>query len=426
MRSPPVAITTSRLDLPTTSFQIAAAPQRVGERNLNRNGRGRQFFFNPGPTNIPDRVLRAMDRATLDFLSEEFLEIHSACHEGLKRVLKTRQHLFVYAATGHGAWEAGLVNLFSPGERLLILESGYFSEDWALMARRLGLDVEVLKADWRVGVAPADLEQRLVADKGHAIRAVLVVHNETATGLANPVAEFRHAIDRAGHPALYLVDTISSLGCFDFRMDEWGVDVAVGGSQKGLMIPTGLSFSGVSEKALAASRTAKLPRHYWDWEMMQARAPQRFCGTTPVHLFFGLAESLRMIEEEGLDAIFRRHARLARATREAARVWHANGSGPELFCRAPQRLSDSVTALIMPEGHDAETFRRTAINRFNLSLGGGLGPLLGRVFRIGHMGELNEPMLLGALATVELALKESNVPHGPGGVEAAIAALANR
>lgn len=415
---------TGRLDLRAPSFQIAPGTPRAREPTLNRSGRGRQFFFNPGPTNIPDRVLRAMDRATLDFLSEEFLEIHASCHEGLKRVLKTRQHLFVYAATGHGAWEASLVNLFSPGERLLILESGYFSEDWTVMARRLGLEVETLRTDWRVGVAPDALSERLAADKDHVIKAVLAVHNETATGLAHPVAEFRRAIDRARHPALYLVDTISSLGCFDFRMDEWGVDVAVGGSQKGLMIPTGLSFSGVSEKALAASRTARLPRHYWDWEMMQARSPQRFCGTTPVHMFYGLAESLRMIEEEGLDAIFARHARLARATREAARVWHANGAGPELYCRAPERRSDSVTALIMPEGHDAEAFRRTAIERFNLSLGGGLGPLLGRVFRIGHMGELNEPTLLGALATVELALRESRIPHGPGGVEAAIGTLA--
>lgn len=390
---------------------------------MNASPKGRQFFFNPGPTNIPDRVLRAMDRPALDFLGEEFLAIHRFCHEGLKRIVRTRQHLFVYAATGHGAWEASLVNLFSPGDRLLMLESGYFSEDWTAMARRLGLTVETLAADWRMGCDPAALEARLAADAGHEIKAVLTVHNETATGLANPIVAYRAAIDAARHPALLLVDTISSLGCFDFRMDDWGVDVAVGGSQKGLMIPTGLSFSGVSDKALAASRAAKLPRHYWDWEMMQGRAPQKFCGTTPVHMFFGLEEAIRQIEAEGLDEIFARHRRFGRATRAAVVAWGADG-GIELYCQDENRLSDSVTALLMPEGVDAEAVRREALARYNLSLGGGLGPLMGRVLRIGHMGELNEPMLLGALATFELTLDVCGVPYRPGGVDAAIGALA--
>jgi alanine-glyoxylate transaminase/serine-glyoxylate transaminase/serine-pyruvate transaminase len=385
---------------------------------------GRQFFFNPGPTNIPDSVLRAMARPVMDFLSDEFLEIHRRCHAGLMRVLKTRQHLFVYAASGHGAWEASLANLFSPDDLVLVLESGYFSENWGGAAEALGLRAETLKADWRVGVEPTALQQRLAADKGHEIKAVLAVHNETATGMTHPVADYRRAIDAARHPALYCVDTISSLGSFDFRMDEWGIDVAVGGSQKGLMLPTGMSFCGVSAKALAASQRATLPRKYWDWRGMQRREPQSFPGTTPVHMFFGLDESLRLLEAEGLEAVFARHHRLAEATRQAVLAWGADGKGPELFCRNPDRFSDSVTAVLVPAGSDADALRKVAINRYNLSLGGGLGPLGGKVFRIGHLGELNEPMLLGALGTLELAMRTVGIPHRPGGVEAAIRSLA--
>ena len=390
---------------------------------MNAKPRGRQFFMNPGPTNIPDRVLRAMDRPVLDFLSEEFLEIQRRCHEGLKRVLKTRQELFIYAATGHGAWEATLANLFSPGETLLMLDSGYFSEDWTQMSNRLGLKVETLKSDWRTGCDIKALEARLREDKAGTIRAVLVVHNETSTGVAYPIPEIRRAIDAAAHPAMLLVDTISSLGCFDYRMDEWGVDITVGGSQKGLMLPTGLSFSGVSDKAAAAAKRAKLPRHYWDWELMRRRQPQAFSGTTPVHMFFGLEEGLRLLEEEGLEAVFHRHHRLAEATRRAVKVWGEGGHGPELYCRDPKRYSDSITAVWLPEGHNADALRKVAQDRFNLSLGGGLGPLGGRVFRIGHMGDLNEPMLLGTLATTELAMKACGVPYHPGGVEAAISYL---
>jgi alanine-glyoxylate transaminase/serine-glyoxylate transaminase/serine-pyruvate transaminase len=359
----------------------------------------------------------------LDFLSEEFLAIHRTCHEGLKRVLNTRHHLFAYAASGRGAMEATLANLWSPGDKLLMLESGHFGEAWVEMAGHLGLEVEVLRADWRLGADMALLDARLDADRGHEIRAVMAVHNETATGLMLPIPPIRKALDQAKHPALLLVDAVSSLGCFDFRMDEWGVDITVGGSQKGLMLPTGMSFTGVSDKALAATQRSRLPRHYWDWAQMRQREPQHFIGTTPVHLFFGLEESLRMLEEEGLEQVFRRHHRLAEATRRAVRAWGGDGTGPELYCRNPERLSDSVSAVWLPEGHDAEALRRVAINRFNLSLGGGLGKLAGRLFRIGHMGDLNEPMLLGALATVELSMTVCGIPYRPG-MEAAIAYLA--
>jgi alanine-glyoxylate transaminase/serine-glyoxylate transaminase/serine-pyruvate transaminase len=378
---------------------------------------GRSFFFNPGPTNIPERVLRAMHRSTVDFLDEEFLGTHRFCHEGVKRLLGTRHHLFMYAATGHGAWEASFVNLFAPGTRLLVIESGYFSESWSEMARDLGLEIETVQADWRTGVRIEAIEARLREDRQGKIAAVLAVHSETSTGMALPIPEVRRAIDAAGHEALLLVDTISSFGSMEFRMDEWGVDVTIGGSQKGLMIPTGLSFSAVSDKGMAR-RQGGMRRHYWSWELARQREPQRFSGTTPVHLFFALEEALKMIEEEGLTNAIRRHARLAEATRTAVRAW-GSGGGPELFCRDAARFSDSITAVLLPEGHDADALRRTAMT-LELSLGGGLSRLKGRVFRIGHLGDLNEPMLLGALGTAELAMKLAGVPHRAGGVDAAI------
>ncbi len=403
--------------------------------------RGRQFFFNPGPTNIPDRVLGAMNRATLDFFSEEFLAIQRLVHAGVMRVLKTKQHLLMYAANGHGAWEAGFANVFAPGDTLLMLESGRFSASWTDMAQALGLKVETLRADWRLGVPTAAVAERLAKDKAHEIKGVLVVQNETSTGLTHPVAEIRKAIESVRHPALYLVDTISSLASMDFRMDEWGVDIAVGGSQKGLMMTTGLSFTGISERALELSKTGGMKRSYWNWAEMRSISPQRFPGTTPVHMFFGLEESLKLLEEEGLDAVFARHRRLGAATRAAVAHWgggaksgltiSADGlegrvEGIELLCRDPARVSDTVTAIVLPDGHDANALRKIALDRFNLSLGGGLGPLAGRVFRIGHMGDLNEPMLLGALATVELAMTVAGIPHRAGGTEAAIAALSGR
>ncbi len=384
--------------------------------------RGRQFFQNPGPTNIPDRILRAMDRASMDFMGKDFAGIAEFCFAGLKRVFKTEQTMFVYASNGHGAWEAAVVNLFSPGYKVLVLETGRFSASWGEMATAYGIEVETLPFDWRVGVDPAKVEERLKADTARDIRGILLVHNETATGVAHPVAEVRKAIDRADHPGLFLSDTISSLASIDFRMDEWKVDVAVGGSQKGLMLPIGMGFTGVSKKALDATQSARLPRAYFDWRLMLGRQPQKFPGTAPVHHFYGLAEAIRMLDEEGLDQVFARHARLAEATRQAVRVW-GEGGHMRLFGTDPKLLSNSVTAVLMPPGIDAERVRQTALDRYNVSLGGGLDNLKGKVFRIGHMGDLNEPMLLGALAAVEMSFKTAGIPYTKGGVDAAMASL---
>ena len=389
-----------------------------------RKPRGRQFFANPGPTNIPDSVLLATAHHTVDFNDPSFIEIYWECMAGLKRVLKTKQEIFLYTGSGHAAWEACLVNLLSPGDVILVLESGHFSQSWGRMATDLGIEVRTVPADWRRGVDMAAIRAELAADTGHVIKAVGVVHNETSTGMMIPIPEVRAAIDAAGHPALLLADTISSLGSLDFRMDEWGVDAAVGGSQKGLMLPTGLSFTGVSHKALKAHESSTLPKHYFNWGAMQKRPLKSFLGTVPTSFFYGLRESLRLMEqEEGLENVFARHTRLANAVRAAVQHWSGN-NGPQLFCTNPARLSDSVTAVLMPEGYDADALRKVAMQRFNVSLGGGLGPLGGKVFRIGHLGDLNEAMILGTLATVELSMKVAGVPHTAGGVDAAIAALA--
>ena len=382
--------------------------------------RGYHFFQNPGPTNIPERILRAMDRGAIDFTGSQFRELAEECFAGLKRVFKTDQTILAYTASGHGAWEAALVNLFSPGDKVLVVESGYFSLNWGLRCEAFGVVVETLANDWRTGADAGRLESRLRQDRGHAIRAVLIVHNETSTGVVNDIAELRRAIDAAEHPALLLVDVISSLVSMDFRMDEWGVDVAVAGSQKGLMLPTGMAFTGVSQRALAAGAEARLPRVYWDWRRLVGEGSQAvWSGTAPVHFFFGLQEALRMIEEEGLDNVFARHHRLAEATRRAVRVWRQN-DGPETFAVDPRTQSNSVTAVLLPDGHDADQMRQLCLDRFNVSLGGGLDRLKGHVFRIGHLGDLNEPMILGALAAIEMALELSKVPHGRGGVDAAM------
>jgi alanine-glyoxylate transaminase / serine-glyoxylate transaminase / serine-pyruvate transaminase len=405
---------------------------------MNSRPSGRPFFFAPGPTNIPDRILGAMNKPTMDFLAPEFLAIHARVHEGIKKVLKTKQHLFIYAANGHGAWEAALANTLSPGDKVLSLESGYFSANWATMAQELGLVVETLAADWRTGVGQDAMVKHLKADTTGSIKAVLVAHNETATGVSTPLSEVRQALDETKHKAMLFADTISSLGSFDFQMDKWGVDIVVGGSQKGLMMTTGLSFTGVSDRAFELSKQIKTRRSYWNWADMLTRQPQKFPGTTPVHMFFGLDESLAMIEAEGLDAVFRRHRRFANATRAAISHWGGGAvSGAtvseagikgdikalELVCVNPKRMSDSVSAIFTPDGHDANALRTLTQSRFNLTLGGGLGPLNGRVFRIGHMGDLNEPMMLGALATLELAFKAAKVPHNSGGVDAAMKSL---
>ncbi|MEO8714726.1 MAG: aminotransferase class V-fold PLP-dependent enzyme [Acetobacteraceae bacterium] len=383
--------------------------------------RGRQFFANPGPTNIPDSVLRAIDRPTIDFHDPDFIAIYHEVVAGLKRVLGTSQHLFMYTGSGHAAWEATITNLLSPGDTILVLESGYFSEEWARMAAAHAVEVRTVAADWRRGVDMAQVAKALAEDRAHRVRAVCVVHNETATGLFTPIQEVRRAMEEARHPALLLVDTISSLGSIEFRMDAWGIDGVVGGSQKGLMCPTGTSFTAVSDKAMAAHKTAKLARFYFDWTRMLGRPPHNsFIGTVPVNAFYGLRESLRLIEEEGIDNLVARHHYLAEGVRRAVQVWAGN-DGPQLFCTNPQRYSDSVTAVWMPDGSDAEAVRRVARGRYNVSLGGGLGPLGGRVFRIGHLGDLNEAMVLGALTAVEMSLRVAGIPHGRGGVEAAMA-----
>lgn len=382
--------------------------------------RGRLFFANPGPTNIPDSVLLATARASMDFNDPNFLAVYDGCVAGLKKVLKTTQHIFMYTASGHGAWEASLVNTLSPGDLVLIPETGYFSDSWAKMCGTLGFEVQMVAADWRRGCEIAAIEAALAADTQHRIKAVCAVHNETAAGTRLPIEQVRAAMDRVQHPALLMADTISSLGSYDFRMDEWGVDVCVGGSQKGLMLPTGFSFNGASDKALAAHRASTHPRHYFDWTEMLGRRHKSFVGTVPITLFYGLQEALRlMLEEEGLDAVFARHARLAAGVRAAVQHWSGN-NGPQLFCQNPERWSDSVTAVLMPEGHNGDELRRVALERFNVSLGGGLGKLGGRVFRIGHLGDLNEPMVIGALGAVEMAMHIAGVPHAKGGVQAAL------
>ena len=378
--------------------------------------RGYHFYQNPGPTNIPDRVLRAMDRGAIDFTAAQFKAIAEECFAGLKRVFKTDQTILSYTASGHGAWEAALVNLFSPGDKVLVVESGYFSLNWGMRAEAFGLEVETLPNDWRSAVSPAKLESRLREDREHALKAVLVVHNETSTGVLNDIAGLRRAIDAAKHPALFLVDVISSLGSMDFRMDEWGVDVVVAGSQKGLMLPTGMAFTGVSTRAIAASAEAKLPRVYWDWRRLLGEASQAYWnGTAPVHLFYGLQEALRMIEEEGLDNIFARHHRLAEATRRAVRAW-----GLDIMCRDPKFYSPTVTAVLVPEGHDADAFRNLALETFNISYGASFGPYAKRYFRIGHLGDINDATLIGALGATEMSLALAGIPHKKGGAQAAM------
>ncbi len=383
---------------------------------------GRHFLQIPGPTNVPDRVLRAMSRATIDHRGPEFAHLSADILNGLRQVIKTSGPVVIYPSSGTGAWEAALVNTLSPGDGVLMFETGHFATLWRNVAVKFGLQVDFVPGDWRHGVAPGAVEERLAEDRKHAIKAVAIVHNETSTGVTSRVAEARKAIDRVGHPALLFVDTISSLGSMDYRHDEWGVDVTVGCSQKGLMLPPGIGLNAVSEKALAASKTAKLPRSYWDWEAMIAVNPIGFFPYTPAtNLLFGLRESIHMLLEEGLENVFARHRRMAEATRRAVTAWKL-----ELFCLNPEEYSSSLTAVLMPEGHDADAFRKTVLERFNLSLGNGLGKLKGKVFRIGHLGDFNELMLAGTLSGLEMGLSVAGVPYSKGGVLAALDYLAGR
>jgi alanine-glyoxylate transaminase/serine-glyoxylate transaminase/serine-pyruvate transaminase len=380
----------------------------------------RHFLQIPGPTNVPDRVLRAIDRPTIDHRGPEFAALAKEVLAGLQRVFRTRQPVIVYPASGTGAWEAALANTLSPGDRVLMFETGHFATLWLEMAKRLGLEVDFVPGDWRHGVDPAAVEQKLRADSGQRIRAVCAVHNETSTGVATRIPEVRAAIDRAGHPALFLVDTISSLASIDYRHDEWKVDVTVAGSQKGLMLPPGLSFNAVSQKALDASRGAGLKRSYWDWTpMLRANEAGFFPYTPATNLLYGLRESLAMLEEEGLPNVFRRHQRHAEATRRAVRAW-----GLEINCADEREHSASLTGIRMPAGHDADRLRAVILERFDMSLGQGLGTLKGKLFRIGHLGAFNDLMLCGTLAGVEMGLALAGVPHQRGGVAAAMEHLA--
>ena len=383
---------------------------------LDDHPSGRHFLQIPGPTNVPDRVLRALDHPTIDHRGPEFARLTLEILEGLKKIFQTAGPVVIYPASGTGAWEAALVNTLSPGDPVLMFETGHFATLWRKMADRLGLEVEFVAGDWRSGVDPVVVQTMLAADKAHRYKAVMVVHNETSTGVTSRIPLVREAIDRAKHPALFMVDTISSLASMDYRHAEWGVDVTVAGSQKGLMLPPGLSFNAVSDKALAASKAARLPRSYWGWDEIIASNRHGYFPYTPAtNLLYGLHEAIDMLLAEGLPAVFARHHRHGEATRRAVRAW-----GLEILCRNPEEYSDSLTAIVMPDGHDADIFRRKALERFDLSLGTGLGRLGGKVFRIGHLGFFNDLTLCGTLAGVEMGFGLAGVPHRAGGVQAAI------
>ena len=379
---------------------------------------GRHFLQIPGPTNVPDRVLRAIDFPTMDHRGPEFGTLGKNVLAGMKRVFKSTQgEVVIYPASGTGAWEAALVNTLSPGDQVLMYETGHFATLWQKMATKLGIQVEFIPGDWRHGADPDAIEKRLRADSGKRIKALGVVHNETSTGVTSRIADVRRAMEAAGHPALLMVDTISSLASIDYRHDEWGVDVTVAGSQKGLMLPPGLSFNCISPKALAASKSARLPRSYWAWDEMIANGKNGYFPYTPAtNLLYGLAEALKMLlDEEGLDAVFARHQRHAEATRRAVRAW-----GLEIFALDPREYSASLTGVLMPAGHDADRVRAVILDAFDMSLGTGLTKLGGKMFRIGHLGDFNDLMLMGTLAGVEMGLGLAAVPVKKDGVRAAM------
>ena len=381
---------------------------------------GRHFLQIPGPTNVPDRVLRAMAAPTIDHRGPEFQELTQEVLVGLGKVIQTRSPVVLFPASGTGAWEAALVNTLSPGNRVLMVETGHFATLWKQIATNYGLDVEFLAGDWRHGVNAAEIEAHLVEDAVHSIKAVCIVHNETSTGVASDVAAVRRAMDSARHPALLVVDTISSLASMNYEHDAWGVDVTVGASQKGLMLPPGLSFNALSEKALSANSTATLARSFWDWQPVLKANEQNFFPYTPAtNLMYGLREALRMLLAQGLEHVFARHHRHAEATRCAVDAW-----GLELLCANPSEYSSSITAIMMPEGHNAERLLRVVLVRFDMSLGIGLSKLSGNIFRIGHLGDFNDLSLIGTLGGTEMGLVLAKIPHQPGGVTAALDFLA--
>jgi alanine-glyoxylate transaminase/serine-glyoxylate transaminase/serine-pyruvate transaminase len=381
---------------------------------------GRHFLQIPGPTNVPGRVLEAIARPTINHRGPEFASMTREILEGLQQIFKTRQPVVIFPASGHGAWEAAMVNALSPGDGVLMCETGHFGNLWGSLAERLGLKVDLIPGDWRHGADPEAIEAKLAEDTQHRIKAVAIVHCETSTGVVSRIPEIREAMNRAGHPALLMVDTISSLGSFDYRHDEWGVDVTAGASQKGLLLPPGLAFNAISEKAQAAAKTAGMISSYWDWSTHLGPNQSGFFPYTPAtNLLYGLREAITLLMDEGLDAVFARHHRHGEATRCAVKAW-----GLENQCLNPDEYSDSVTAVRMPEGHDADELRKIILERFDMSLGNGLGKVKGRLFRIGHLGDFNDLMLAGTLCGVEMGLGLANVPCSKGGVAAALDSLA--
>jgi alanine-glyoxylate transaminase/serine-glyoxylate transaminase/serine-pyruvate transaminase len=382
---------------------------------------GRHFLQIPGPTPLPDRVLRAMDTPIIDHRGPEFQKLAKRCLDAIKTVFKTANPVIIYTATGTGAWEGALVNTLNVGDRVLMVETGQFASLWKRMAENIGLKPEFVSTDWRTGADPGAIEAALRKDTSKEIKAVCVLHNETSTGCLSPIDEIRKAIDAAGHPALLMVDTISSLASTDYRHDEWGVDVTVGGAQKGLMMPPGMSFNAVSDKALAASKTSKMPKSFWSWEDMLNMNKIGFFPYTPAtQMLQGLAAGIDMLHEEGLENVFARHDRLAEATRRAVRAW-----GLEIMCKDPKYYSPTITAVMLPEGHDADAFRALALDTFNISYGASFGKYAGKYFRIGHLGDVNEGQQIGALGITEMALSLAGIPHKKGGVQAAIDYLAS-
>lgn len=392
---------------------------------LNRIGQGRHFLQIPGPTNVPDRVLRAMDFPTIDHRGPEFQKLSLRVLEAIKPIFGTANPVIIYPASGTGAWEAALVNTLSPGDKVLMVETGHFATLWKKLAEKLGLCPEFIKGDWRSGVNAASLEQRLHQDQDYDIKAVCVVHNETSTGVTSNIDAIRKAMNAADHPALLMVDTISSMGSIEFKHDDWGVDVTVAGSQKGLMLPPGLSFNAISDKAIAASKNSKLSKAYWGWDEILTANENGFWPSTPAtNLLYGLAEALDMLYEEGLANVYTRHLRHAEATRRAVQGW-----GLEVLCRNPEEYSPTLTAVVMPKKTDgahynADDFRKAVLEKFNMSLGTGLAKLQGWVFRIGHLGDFNDLTLIGTLGGVEMGLEAKGIPHQKGGVQAAIDFLA--
>ena len=377
---------------------------------------GLHFLQIPGPSHVPDRILRAMDYPVMDHRGPAFAELGHKVLSGMRSVFKTSGPVIIYPSSGTGAWEAALVNTLSPGDRVLVVETGHFASLWSGLAVRLGVAAELIQTDWRRGVEPDLVEDRLRADSSHSIKALCVVHNETSTGALSRIGEVRAAMDAASHPSLLLVDSISGLACADFQHDDWRVDVAISGSQKGLMLPPGLSFNAISEKALAASRSASLPRSYWNWEeMLNSNKNGYFPFTPATNLLYGLAEALDMLHEEGLDNVFARHRRYAEATRRAVRAW-----GLEIQCLEEKDYSPVLTGVRLPDGYDADSFRATVLDTFNMSLGSGLSKIAGRVFRIGHLGDFNDLMLMGALSGIEMGLDIASIPRHGGGVASAM------